>query len=154
MNENLKIKNLASYVLKVAKKHGEVSHLKLQKLLYYVDCWHYVFMDKPLIHEDFQAWVHGPVLPSVYRNYGPELFAGIKPIINNPDISWLSAEKQKLVDDVVNVYAKKTAYELECMTHAEAPWIKARKGLDPSEKSRNPINKPFSAKYYRKLLNK
>jgi len=153
MNENERIKNLASYIVKIAKKQGKVSHLKLQKLLYYVDCWHHVFMDRPIFSENFQAWVHGPVLASIYKYYGPDLFADIAPIISNPDISWLSKEEKKLVDDVTDIYAEKTAYELECMTHAEAPWKKARKGLGASEKSRNPIDKSISARYYRKLLN-
>ena len=49
------------------QKGDSVSPKKLQKLLYYIEAWHLVHIGVPLIDEEFQAWVHGPVLPSLYH---------------------------------------------------------------------------------------
>jgi uncharacterized phage-associated protein len=38
----------------------------LQKLLY-VEAWHLVNFGEPIL-EDFQAWMHGPVVPELYQD--------------------------------------------------------------------------------------
>lgn len=47
---------------------------KLQKLLYYAYSWDMVFenedidnLDVFLFNEEFEAWVHGPVIPDIWR---------------------------------------------------------------------------------------
>ncbi len=42
-------------------KYGPMSHLKLQKLLFYAQALHLAYFDEPIIEDDFEAWVHGPV---------------------------------------------------------------------------------------------
>ncbi len=49
---------LAQYIL---WKVGKASHLKVQKLLYYIQGYHLAYFDEPVIEDDFEAWVHGPV---------------------------------------------------------------------------------------------
>ena len=44
-------------------------NLKLQKLVYYAQAWHLALRDVPLFEEDFEAWVHGPVIPALYQEY-------------------------------------------------------------------------------------
>ena len=41
-----------------------ITNKKLQKLLYYVEAWNLVYKSS-LIDDDFEAWVHGPVVPDV-----------------------------------------------------------------------------------------
>ena len=43
---------LTEYIL---SKYGKMSHLKLQKLLYYVQAFHLAYFDSPLIDDDFEA---------------------------------------------------------------------------------------------------
>ena len=43
--------------------------LKLQKLLYLAQGYSYAFYDEPLFLDDMEAWVHGPVVSSVYFKY-------------------------------------------------------------------------------------
>lgn len=47
---------LADYIL---KHYGPMSHLKLQKLLFYCDAYSIAYFDQPLIDEPFEAWVPG-----------------------------------------------------------------------------------------------
>ncbi|MGR5987198.1 Panacea domain-containing protein [Bacillus sanguinis] len=45
-----------------------ITHLKLQKLAYYAQAWHLALngIDQPLFKDKIEAWVHGPVCPSLY----------------------------------------------------------------------------------------
>jgi len=52
----------------VNSKGSTVSPKKLQKLVYYTDAWHLVHFKSELINENFEAWVHGPVVPELYQD--------------------------------------------------------------------------------------
>jgi uncharacterized phage-associated protein len=51
-----------------------ISNQKLQKLVYYAQAWTLALLDRELIEEDFQAWVHGPVIPDLFWRYQPFTF--------------------------------------------------------------------------------
>ncbi|MBW4622042.1 MAG: DUF4065 domain-containing protein [Cyanosarcina radialis HA8281-LM2] len=58
--------DVASYFIDLANKTGNtVNNLKLQKLVYYSQAWHLAIHGTPLFEEDFQAWIHGPVIPEL-----------------------------------------------------------------------------------------
>jgi uncharacterized phage-associated protein len=70
---------VANYFIWLANETGSfLSNLKLQKLVYYAQAWHLALEESPLFEEDFEAWIHGPVLPTLYQKY--ESFSW-KPII-------------------------------------------------------------------------
>ena len=46
-----------------------ITHLKLQKLIYYSQAWSLALNGIALFEEDFEAWAHGPVIPEVYQEY-------------------------------------------------------------------------------------
>jgi hypothetical protein len=52
------IVDVAEYIL---RQHGEMSTMKLQKLLYYCQGWSLAWTGEPLFPEDFEAWASGPV---------------------------------------------------------------------------------------------
>ena len=61
----MKASDIAHIVTYYVNQKGDtISPKKLQKLLFYVEAWNLVHLKIPLIEEDFEAWVHGPVLPS------------------------------------------------------------------------------------------
>ena len=72
MNNRLfDIKLVARYIaLSLLTKQMTVSPLKLQKLLYYAQAWSMVFFgrSKTLFADVPQAWVNGPVYPSIYES--------------------------------------------------------------------------------------
>ena len=57
--------------LSALQKGLSLSPLKLQKLLYYEQAWSMVFFgrEQTLFAEAPQAWVNGPVYPSVYQAF-------------------------------------------------------------------------------------
>ena len=151
--------NLSNYFISLSNETGNlISNLKLQKLLYYAQAWHLAYFGEKLIDGDFQAWVHGPVLPATYREFRS---FGWKPIIKaelNQDFishfceSIVEQKQCELLNDVVDEYFGLTAYELEKMTHLEDPWIIARGDLPPDMPSENIITEASMIDYYKQFV--
>jgi uncharacterized phage-associated protein len=66
--------DIARYFLRQAQhERGEtVSALKLQKLVYYAQAWHIVLQRQPLFPEAIEAWQRGPVVRSLWKEYGQQ----------------------------------------------------------------------------------
>jgi uncharacterized phage-associated protein len=46
-----------------------ITHLKLQKLVYYAQAWSLALLDRPLFDEEVEAWAHGPVVETVFQRF-------------------------------------------------------------------------------------
>jgi uncharacterized phage-associated protein len=61
---------VANFLLDEAEKlNVHVTHLALQKLLFFAHAWHLAEYDVPLVRGLFQAWQFGPVLRTVYDSF-------------------------------------------------------------------------------------
>lgn len=159
MPKNTSHNNLAKYFISLSNETGSlISNLKLQKLMFYAQAWHLALFEERLIDNEFQAWVHGPVLPNSYREFRQ---FGWKPIINedlNQDFidnfcsNVVDQQQCELLNDVVEEYFGLTAFQLERLTHSEDPWIIARKGLAPDEPSENVISDDSMIDYYQQFV--
>ena len=137
--------DIAKYFIWLANETGSyISNLKLQKLVYYSQAWHLALHDQALFDEDFEAWVHGPVIPGLYHSYK---HFGWKPIQEEITLDLPEATLSYL-KEVADEYFACDAYELEQMTHAEAPWQRARVGLMPDQASTNINQKTWIQEYY------
>jgi len=119
--------------------------LKLQKLLYLAQGYSFAFYDCELFSEDLEAWVHGPVVPSVYHEYSNFKYNPIDIKYKLPEFDEQTLEVLKYVKDNFSKYDSKF---LEEMTHNQEPWILARCGLDPDERSIKTISKNDIANYF------
>jgi uncharacterized phage-associated protein len=138
---------IADYFIYVANETGSyLSNLKLQKLLYYAQAWHLALYGLPLFREDFEAWIHGPVIPSLYKKYHQ---FGWRPILQEVQKPQLSDELQAFLDEVTEEYFLLDTLELEMMTHREAPWIEARGDLPQDEPSYAIISQQTMKEYYK-----
>jgi uncharacterized phage-associated protein len=136
---------VADYFIWLAKDTGSfVSNLKLQKLVYYAQAWHLAIHDVPLFAEDFQAWVHGPVIPELYQKYKAFRWQPIAVDVT-PQIP---PALIKFLEGVSDEYFSCDGYELEQMTHAEDPWILARGGIAADAVSTKQIEKTWMKEYY------
>lgn len=146
---------VAHFFLAFAEDCGDVvTHLKLQKLVYYAQAWYLANTGVPLFAEDFQAWVHGPVLRSLYDSCN-----GAYPSTEITTKASLSEIKEKIGEDLYGFleligdrYMSYTGYQLEVLTHQEEPWIEARAGLRPGENSERHISKKTMQEFYSAML--
>ena len=119
--------------------------LKLQKLLYFAQGFSYAFYDKELFNDDFEAWVHGPVIPSIYHEYKSYEY---NPIDLNYNLKDFNKDVIDILEYVKRNYAKYDGKYLEEITHKEEPWLLSRTGLDPDERSDKTIPKSNIAAYF------
>jgi uncharacterized phage-associated protein len=143
----------------VNSKGVTVSPKKLQKLVYYVEAWHLVHFNSELIDENFEAWVHGPVVPELYQDLKQFGYNDIQVINDELDSSEeriekvakennLTEDQIELIYSVLNKYGTLSSFELEMLTHSEQPWIEARQGYPPHERCTNVIPKDRMKEFY------
>lgn len=134
--------------LTVAKWFINESHpepLKLQKLLYLAQGFSYAFYDKELFKDEIEAWVHGPVVKSVYYEYRMYKYS---PINIKYEIDEFDNDTIDVLNYVKDNFSKYDSKFLEEMTHNQEPWILSRDGLDPDERSDKTIPKSSIANYF------
>jgi uncharacterized phage-associated protein len=129
--------------------------LKLQKLLYYAKAWTLVLKKgHRLFPDDFQAWVHGPANPKVWKYFQGFDFLSEHPEIVKEKFEQITKEEKEILDIVWNAYGKFDGKYLEMLTHAEEPWQNARRGLNQRDVSQNVISEKFMQSYYEQRLQK
>lgn len=122
---------------------GLACNLKLQKMLYYMQGFHLAYFEEPLFNEDIEAWMYGPVVPSVYENFKSHGNAGIQ---YNEEVVELSDEEESLFNEVYRVYGAYSAIGLMNLTHSETPWKSVTTGVG------SVIEKDLMKTYFKKRL--
>lgn len=107
-----------------------LTNLKLQKVLYYIWRDYYEKTGKRLFEDDhFQAWMYGPVVPSVYYEYWTNVASKIF-ITDNPKEK-IDKEISDFLLEELKKYRSKSASELVNLTHADGtPWSVCHKKGD------------------------
>ena len=134
--------DVAAYVL---GKAGEMTTMKLQKLVYYSQAWSLVWDEQPLFAEPIQAWANGPVIPALYQVHKGQFRIASWPK-GQPEK--LTATQRETVDAVLAFYGPKSSQWLSDLTHREAPWLEARRGVEPGAASDRVISTASMAEYY------
>lgn len=133
------ITNAKDYSLYIASRYfnkynKEISSIKLQKSLYFTFAYWSGFVGKsrlkeseqiinesPYLFEDeFQAWVYGPVIPSIYKEYKD---GNIKNVDNNDlfkNNDFLEETINTLLDDIFEI----SDFKLVALSHDDESWIK------------------------------
>jgi len=108
--------DVAQYIL---KKHGPMTAMKLQKLVYYSQAWSIVWDDKAIFEEEIQAWKNGPVVRDLWEAHRGQYRVEK---IENGYSDELSDDQIETVDIVLQFYGDKSAQWLSDLTHLEDPW--------------------------------
>lgn len=124
-----------------------MSNKKLQKLCYYAQALYLAKFKKTLFNNTFQAWVHGPVCPELYKKYKGNKWLEIS--TSSKLVENITKEQQIFLKQIFDQYGKYDADELEYLTHQELPWKEARRGYEEWEPSNQVISESLMAKYYR-----
>lgn len=164
------IKDVAKYIgLNLIQKGFEVSPLKLQKMLYYVQAWYMVFFgrDKTLFRDIPQAWVNGPVYPTIFNEYrsisresplckeafGVAPDSNVEDEINNLVIKLnLNIDEIGCLDSIISLYGMKNQDVLVAYTHTELPWMEKRNGLQPYQSSTDELSLDTMYSYYKNRI--
>jgi uncharacterized phage-associated protein len=132
-----------------------VTQMKLQKLVYFAQGYHLAKYHKSLIRENFQAWLYGPVIPEIYKDfklYGSQLItdtAFYKPSDPEKAPYLLDAEAADTINYTWDVLKDFSAMSLSNWTHQpNTPWANV---YVPDRRS-TPISNDDIKQYFNKLL--
>lgn len=103
-----------------------ISHLKMQKLVYYAYGFYYAIFAEKLFDEHITAWKHGPVCESLYHTYNGYGKSFIPFNAATFDETIFSEEQRDFLDEIYREYSQHSAWKLSEMTHDEMPWINGR----------------------------
>lgn len=125
-----------------------MTHKKLQKMCYYAQGWHLALLDTVIFEDRIEAWIHGPVIPSLYRyfaDYGWNLIPKCdQQIIENKNTL-------DLLEAVYDTYRKFSGDQLEYLSHRETPWLETRGGLSPVDACSKEISTLLMKNYFKSL---
>lgn len=139
------VHDVAAYLL---KKHGPMTAMKLQKLVYYGQAWSLVWDEKPLFKEKIRAWANGPVVVELFHAHQGEFMVHQE---KEGRVSKVTAEERETLDAILKAYGKRDGQWLSALTHSEKPWKNARKGLADGERGNAEITLGAMAEYYGNL---
>ena len=152
-------KSLANLILDWSdQKEINISHMKLQKIVYFCHADFLVSFETPLILQQFEAWEYGPIIPSLFDEF--KLF-GATPITGRASrfdpVSChrecappcLLGEFESPVRASFEVYARYTAATLSNMSHMErGPWDAALKRFERGSPKGRSIENDLIAKFH------
>nr|WP_298925557.1 type II toxin-antitoxin system antitoxin SocA domain-containing protein [uncultured Erythrobacter sp.] len=140
------------FIARVDRGAGDtITHLKLQKLLYFAQSWYLANTGEELFQDDFQAWAHGPVVRSIYDRFSEQKWAPIGPVEAEPD---LDDRTVSYLEQLYRQYGQYGAKELERRTHEHDPWKNARGDLPPEARCEKVIEKAAMRDFYGEKIGK
>ena len=135
----------AQYIL---AKRGEMSAMKLQKLVFYAQAWHLAWTDNVLFSNKIEAWKDGPVCPDLYQLHA-KIYRVSK--LRKGDANALTDDEKDTIDRVLAFYGDKSPQWLSDLTHMEDPWREARRGVPDGARSTAEITPAAMTEYYSSL---
>ena len=127
------------------KAGGAIEQMQLQKLLYYSQGWSIANDLGPIFSERIEAWVNGPVVPQLWEqqrnNYLVRTIPGADP-------QRISPSHTALLEKIWQSYSKYTGVALSRLTHAEPPWLDARRGLPEGMRSNREITQESMRNFF------
>lgn len=124
---------IANFILDRCDEQGRrISHLALQKLVFFCHVWSLVQKGQPLVRHQFEAWEYGPVLPYLYRDFREferdpitTRARSLNPNTGTRDVveGKFDDETKKMLTKVVNFYSRLSATDLVKISHVKGgPW--------------------------------
>lgn len=136
---------VANYIISHA---SEVTNLKLQKMLYYIQGFALARLGHALFRDSIEAWTYGPVVPAVYDLFKEHGAAPIRRTVPAEDIA--NPYTQQFLDGLIRAMEPYSGGQLVELTHKMGtPWSQVwgkgegRFGIIPTEMIRQ---------YFMKLL--
>lgn len=110
------VMGVATYVVTYfSSQRNPITHLKLQKLLYFLWVDYYRSTSQPLFEDNICAWRLGPVVPEVYSEFC--VYSSI-PIDMQYPVN-ISEQDQRIMNQTLDSLGQKSASCLVDITHRE-----------------------------------
>jgi len=138
--------DVAEYIL---KKCGQMTAMKLQKLVYYCQAWSLVWDEKPLFPEKVFAWANGPVVYELFKCHQGQYSVSS---LGQGDPKKIGGPQEATITAVLEAYGDRTSQWLSDLAHMEEPWKAARKGLPDNYRGFNEITLDSMMEYYGGLI--
>lgn len=144
-----KIYQVTNWFLSQATEENPITHLALQKLLYFSQSWNKVLNGEWLFSNDCQAWVHGAVYPEIYIEFKKFKYLPLPKVEKKTS---LREEECRVLEIVKKYYFDiYNAKALERICHLEEPYKQTRKGYREYENCEKVIDKQNMKDYYMKI---
>ena len=116
--------DICNYIILYCRKKGyEITNLRLQKILYFVQAFFLQETDAPCFNADIEAWDLGPVVPDAYHFF-KKFGASPLRVDNQFILSKILEEDRNRINEVVDLLSSYTTYQLVNITHNQKPWKK------------------------------
>ena len=136
--------DVAKYIL---EKKGQVSAMKLQKLVYYAQAWSLVWDEEALFDSRIEAWANGPVCRELYTEHRRQFLLNAQSFESGCSDNLREYQKDT-INAVLRDYGNKTAQQLSDLTHVENPWRLARGNTPDGASSFEEIDLLSMHEYY------
>lgn len=123
MSAKVDASDLSKYIIHEANNMDvPITHLKLQKILYYVAGVFAGALNERAFWDSIEAWQYGPVVRNVYIEF---CSWGALPLTCEEDVLLdYDEEQRKLVDFIIDQKISMSGRELVNATCSESPWKK------------------------------
>lgn len=144
-------KDIAEYFLSRYSENGNITPMKLIKLVYIAHGWYLGITEKALIDENPEAWKYGPVIPSLYHQF--KSFGNSAIRSENKSFSLGDKETEDFLDRIWKVYGNFDGVQLSAKTHQEnSPWSLVWNSIKNNDYFSLQIPENFIKEHYKKLL--
>ncbi len=120
----MKANQISNYIISLTHNNPEenLTNMKLQKILYYLQGFHLVLFNEVLFEEEIEAWKYGPVVSQEYHTfkaYGNNSI--VVPEIQH-SFDYLSDNQKNFINKVYGYFRQFSPIKLMELTHEESPW--------------------------------
>ena len=146
-------RDTANYFLTVQTPENDITNLKLQKLCAYAQAMSLALLGRPLFDDEIEAWMHGPVVSSLYDAYEGY---GSSPL-PAPGLSRHYArepfdDEQKFILELVDsYYGSFSAWTLRERSHRDFPGTFGSKEIISQDSIREAFSKDQTVVKLRKM---
>ncbi|MDP8099284.1 Panacea domain-containing protein [Pasteurella atlantica] len=116
---------VAQYIIHICNERNiPITHLKLQKLLYFVQANFLFNTRQPCFNDKIIALPYGPVVESVFNHFRMR-GVGASNLVDEETFDINNLQHIELIDETLDELANFDAFQLVDITHKQSPWRNA-----------------------------
>lgn len=139
------------FIQEAIDREEPITPLEVQKLIYFAHGWTLANYNKPLHHDEWEAWPYGPVLPVVYHRLSYYRGDPVDDTILAHDTPFEDYER-RMINEVYDGYRHMGGPRLSRLTHVRGgPWYQVKKKKWGSRVIPNALIRKYFIRVSRKI---